>query len=304
MWILLACVTQEPADTAEAPGADASMNDSGDGTASSVGDTAAPPDTADETGDPETGAGSTGGKGGPTGLLEGGHTFEEQAGRYTLYVPEDAHDAPLGLAVLMHGDWGSHTEFTSDLELRDWADDTHAMVLSLGAPGSPCWWTPRKHQRADYLVDLLEGKLFGAYDVDLERVHLGGISGGAFWSMGVPMYRELPFEGGFVGACGGDVPREDSETDWCFEDYDSDDPALEEQASWSKLAVGKRVTASTTTGDEWTPFVEDGLALWDALGAETRQVDEGSGGHCAFDTARALRDALYWVEGLEPPDLQ
>ena len=303
LWMLLACTDKTPEDTARQR-----PREREEDSAEPVGDDTAPPadtsgggdtDTADPSGSP----GSTGGSGGATGLLDGDHTFEDQAGFWTLYVPDDVHDGPAGLAVLMHGDGGNHHEFTSELELRSWADDTHAMVLSLASPGpsrSGCWWTPRKHDRVDYVIDLLETHLFGAYDVDLERVHLGGISGGAFWSMGVPMYRELPFEGGFVGACGGDVPRENSDTDWCVVDYFSDDDPLPVEDSWYDLAVGKRVIAATTSGDEWTGHVEAGLALWEQLGADTQQLDMGTGGHCLFDTSAAIRDGLYWVEGRTP----
>lgn len=233
----------------------------------------------------------------PTGTIEGEHALDDQSAVYNLYVPET--DGTLGLAVLLPGDGWPGSDLIGESRITDWADANGYIILSADAPGpnqSGCWWTPHKHDRAAFLVDLIQQRVLDVYEVDTTRVHLGGWSGGAFLAFGVPFYEQLGFSGGLIGVCGGDLPREDSSTDWCEVDETQDDPLLDvADATFDAVASGGRVYLSTTTGDDWYGAITAARDTWTAHGATVHFEDEGSGGHCDYDVTGAFVAGLDWL---------
>ncbi len=245
--------------------------------------------------------GTSGGAGGLTGeKVVGDFAFGALSAGYSYYAPAGL-DAPAPVALFFHGDGGSveGLDYTWKPEWQAFAEEHGMIIMSLGAPtASGCWWTPTKHTVARYVVDLVSSELFPLFDVDLGRVHMVGFSGGAFWLFGAPLYEELPFFGGLAGVCGGDVPRENSQFDFCNEDdLSADDPPLDVSDTERRLqALGRKVYVARNSDDFWVSAIDGGIDWWEAGGAETKLVDEGPGGHCEFDTDARLEEALEWFE--------
>lgn len=225
------------------------------------------------------------------------HTFEDQTGAFSLYVPGKAAAGPVGVAVLLHGDWQAQgREYTWANSWQRLADERGLVLVSAGAPGSACWWTPRKHDRVDYLVDLLQAHVFEAYDVDRSRVHLAGMSGGAFWAAGVPAYRDLPFTGGIVGVCGGDVPRANSDRDFC-EDDSQDDPVLAVDGAKARaITAAWKLYYARTADDPWNHAVDSSVSWWRSHGGTVNERITGPGGHCDLDVDHWMQDGIRAVD--------
>lgn len=111
---------------------------------------------------------------------------------------------------------------------------------------------------------------------------------------GAPFYVDMPFSGGVVGACGGDVPRMDTATDYCDDDS-HDDPVIV-VANPGAVAAGRRVYVARNRDDDFVEAIDAGADYWEAAGATVRRVDTGSGGHCAFDVTGALVEGLEYVD--------
>lgn len=228
---------------------------------------------------------------GPSGLTTGTHTVGDLSASWTAYAPEGAET--LGVALLLPGDTWPGSDLPGESALQQWADANGVMVLSVDAPnGGDCWWTPSKHSRAAYLVDLM-AQVEADWVIDPARVHLGGWSGGAFLAFGLPFYVDWPYQGGLVGVCGADVPRTDTTEDFCGFD-DLDDPALD-VTNPSEVAGGWRVFVSRNSDDELVDAIDAGADYWEAAGATVERVDAGTGGHCAMDVTQHLIDGLDWV---------
>lgn len=230
-------------------------------------------------------------------LITGTHDFDGRSAAWTAYVPPD-DGSPYGAAVLLPADDAEHDFLPRRAKLQRWARANHSIVLSIDAPAPDgnCWWTPYKHARAAFLADAMQALLYDSHAVERERVHLGGWSGGAFLAFGAPFIAEIPFEGGLIGVCGGDVPREDSATNWCEIDETQDDPPMALEAGEAEaLAQGRRVFLARNDDDDWVQSEDAAAALWREAGAEVQVVSDGDGGHCALPVVQRLVDGLEWV---------
>jgi len=225
------------------------------------------------------------------------YTGAGQTGQWSVYVPPNPSGDDMGLAILLHGDGdNSATDYTNDIAWQRFAWNAQLILLSVGSPDTACWWTPRKHDRVDYLLSLLDTEVFPHARIDLDRVHMAGFSGGAFWASGAPFYRDLPFHGGIVGVCGGDVPRENTDTDWCVTDENQDDPALPQQETWRTISANHPLMYIRTADDPWSGNMDAAVALWKDLGGTAEQLVTGPGGHCELDGDRWLRGGLARVD--------
>lgn len=259
-----------------------------------------PPDAAPAAAPPRVGAfGTSGGSGGAVGEWSAEHALGEQRGAFTVYAPDPG--GSVGVVVLLHADDGTPRRPVSRRPLRALAEARDLLLVAIDSPGpvdSGCWWSPHKHLRTDYVVDLLETEIFARYDVDLDRVYLTGKSGGGFFAAGAPFYRPLPFGGGVVGVCGGDVPRVESDVDWCAFTETEDDPPYEPApAARAQVGRGWRLYLAHTSGDPWVRENDAAAALWRSTGAPVTQEIVGPGGHCALDDVAWLVRGISWVDG-------
>jgi len=244
---------------------------------------------------------TTGGSGGALGEVDGTHALGEQSGDFTLWAPPDANEYAHGVLALFHADDGTPRHPTHRPRLRHLAKDLGLLLVAVQSPGpvdSGCWWSPHKQLRADYLVDLLQTEVFARYDVDPERVYLAGKSGGAFWASGVPFYRDLLFYGGIIGICGGDVPRQESDVDWCAISETEDDPPMTmDPTRGAAVAARWRLFLAHTSGDPWVQNNDEAAALYGDLGGSVAHIVTGPGGHCALNTLFWLETGVRWADG-------
>ena len=214
------------------------------------------------------------------------HSFDAQDGRLATYLPP----SPTGPVVLLFPADGNPFR-ALPRTLAETAAAEGWVLVGLEPPGpvsAGCWWSPHKGRRSAYVVDVVEA-LLRLPGTRRDQVVLAGWSGGAFFAAGVPFHVAPAFSGGIVGVCGGDVPREESGTDWCAIDETLDDPILAvSPAREAAVAAGWRVDFTTTQGDEWTPKVDGAAAYWRGIGAPVHTVDAGPGGHCDLDVEAAL----------------
>ncbi|MFT4624389.1 MAG: hypothetical protein ACI8PZ_003048 [Myxococcota bacterium] len=214
--------------------------------------------------------------------LAGTFAYEGLSGDVEVWAPRDAARVPHGLLVVLHADDATPTHATRRARLRRVARRRDLILVAPTSPGpadSGCWWSPHKQRRAAYLAALLEDLVFAPYGAVRTRVYLAGKSGGAFWAAGVPFYGELGFSGGVVGVCGGDVPRLDSDTDWCAFTETEDDPPITNPAP----TPGWTAYFAHTAGDPWADATAAAVELYRASGVPTLHVVTGPGGHCALD---------------------
>ena len=131
------------------------------------------------------------GSGGSGGLGPGEHEavpYEET--EYWLYVPDDyTDDVKMPLVVFLHGDEGDPRAAFVSIMPQYWRANPTAILIAPRAPfgdidgdGSPdgSWW--RDNERHDVWVTALVDYILGHYDIDLDRITIGGWSGGATFS--------------------------------------------------------------------------------------------------------------------------
>ena len=221
------------------------------------------------------------------------HSFDGQEGRLATFVPT----TPSGPVVALfpadgHPYRALPRAFKRTSEAEGW------VLVGLESPGpvdSGCWWSPHKERRSAYVVDVIEA-LLAIPGTRRDQVVLAGWSGGAFFAAGLPFHEAPDFHGGLVGVCGGDLPRVDSETDWCAIDETLDDPILEvDPAREAAVAAGWRADFTTTRDDEWTEKVHAAADYWRKIGANVRETDAGPGGHCELDVDAALLEGIRAV---------
>jgi poly(3-hydroxybutyrate) depolymerase len=123
------------------------------------------------------------GSGGSGGLGTGIHDavpYEET--EYWLYVPDAYTDAePWPLVVFLHGDEGDPRAAFVSIMPTYWQANPTAILVAPRAPfAGGSWW--RDNEGHDPWVTALVDYMLGHYNVELDRITIGGWSGGATFS--------------------------------------------------------------------------------------------------------------------------
>jgi predicted esterase len=134
-----------------------------------------------------------------------------------VFVPDDGSDAPMQVAVYLHGDTANgYYEDWGFEALSAWATSNHVLFVAALAPNGCSWWRPVTSCSVDEYDDgsnatALQNALVAigeAYDIYPDPVLFVGYSGGSTFLTRhfVPMYGDVR-PGVIVANCGGVPPQ-------------------------------------------------------------------------------------------------
>src|SRR5205823_4529006 len=129
------------------------------------------------------------------------HAYTGSAGtrRYKLFIPSAYRGQPLPLIVMLHGCTQTPDDFATGTRMNLRAEERGCFVVYPAQPQSAnmskCWnWFQASNQRRDQgepaIIAGLVRELLLTYDLDHERVYVGGLSAGG--AMAVILGRAYP----------------------------------------------------------------------------------------------------------------
>ncbi|TMG89393.1 MAG: PHB depolymerase family esterase, partial [Betaproteobacteria bacterium] len=129
------------------------------------------------------------------------HKYTGSAGtrRYKLFIPSAYRGQPLPLIVMLHGCTQTPDDFATGTRMNMLAEERACFVVypaqTQSANVSKCWnWFQASNQRRDQgepaIIAGLVRELLLTYDLDRERVYVGGLSAGG--AMAVILGRAYP----------------------------------------------------------------------------------------------------------------